>query len=110
MLQGLSDVHSEYEKALLELATSLQLSRNVFIALISLQSWKAFMRRWLRADILFFDAKAPSISLDKITKAANDILKVQYPLKWGERKSEKLIIYAFAQVIIIYLQIILCKI
>ncbi|XP_024029477.1 protein RST1 isoform X2 [Morus notabilis] len=73
--KGLSDVHAEYEKALLELATSLQLLRNIFIALISLQSWKTFVRRWLRADILFFDAKAPSISLDKTTKAANDILK-----------------------------------
>lgn len=39
------------------------------------------MRRWLRADILFFDAKAPSINVDKTTKAANDILKVQYLLK-----------------------------
>ncbi|PON84247.1 Armadillo-type fold containing protein [Trema orientale] len=73
--KGSSDVHAGYEKAFLEFAASLQLSRNVFVALISLQSWKAFMHRWLRADIFFFDAKAPSVSLDKTTKAANDILK-----------------------------------
>ncbi|XP_062106921.1 protein RST1 isoform X2 [Humulus lupulus] len=73
--KGLNDVHAAYEKALLELAASLSLSRNTYVALLSLQSWKSFMLRWLRADILFIDAKAPSISLDKTTKAANDILK-----------------------------------
>ncbi|XP_015879308.3 protein RST1 isoform X2 [Ziziphus jujuba] len=71
----LRDVHAGYEKALVELAASLQLSRNVFLALISLQSWKSFLRRWLRADIMCLDAKAPSVILDKTTKAANDILK-----------------------------------
>ncbi|KAM6572330.1 hypothetical protein CsatA_016410 [Cannabis sativa] len=73
--KGLDDVHAAYEKTLLELAASLPLSRNIYVALLSLQSWKAFMQRWLRADILYVDAKAPSISLEKTTKAANDILK-----------------------------------
>ncbi|KAF4381599.1 hypothetical protein F8388_021227 [Cannabis sativa] len=73
--KGLDDVHTAYEKTLLELAASLPLSRNIYVALLSLQSWKTFMQRWLRADILYVDAKAPSISLEKTTKAANDILK-----------------------------------
>ncbi|KAI5341220.1 hypothetical protein L3X38_020494 [Prunus dulcis] len=73
--KGLRDVHAGYEKALLEIASSLQLSRNIFIALISLQSWKSFVRRWVRADVLSFDAKVPSVLLDKTAKAASDILK-----------------------------------
>jgi hypothetical protein len=59
-----------------EIAASLQLSRNIFTALLSLQSWKSFMRRWIRANISYLDAKAPSVSLDKTSKAATDILKV----------------------------------
>ncbi|CAB4305648.1 unnamed protein product [Prunus armeniaca] len=73
--KGLRDVHAGYEKALLEIASSLQLSRNIFIALISLQSWKSFVRRWVRADVLSFDAKVPSVLVDKTAKAASDILK-----------------------------------
>ncbi|XP_062010189.1 protein RST1 isoform X1 [Rosa rugosa] len=73
--RGFRDIHGGYENALVELASSLQLSRNIFVALISLESWKSFMRRWLRADILSFDAKVSSIVLDKTTKAASDILK-----------------------------------
>lgn len=51
------------------------------------------MRRWLRADVLSFDAKVPSIVIDKTTKAASDILKVHsficfnstgYTLKFSE--------------------------
>ncbi|KAH0984880.1 hypothetical protein GBA52_012057 [Prunus armeniaca] len=73
--KGLRDVHAGYEKALLEIASSLQLSRNIFIALISLQSWKSFVRRWVRADVLSFDAKVSSVLVDKTAKAASDILK-----------------------------------
>nr|XP_011468296.1 PREDICTED: protein RST1 isoform X3 [Fragaria vesca subsp. vesca] len=73
--RGLRDIHGGFENALVELTSSLQLSRNLFVALISLESWKSFMRRWLRADILFFDAKVSSVILDKTTKAASDILK-----------------------------------
>ncbi|CAK7328106.1 unnamed protein product [Dovyalis caffra] len=69
------DVHAGYESALVEIAASLQLSRNIFIALLSLQSWKSFMWRWMRANISTLDAKALSVSLDRTSKAATDILK-----------------------------------
>ncbi|XP_050381377.1 protein RST1 isoform X2 [Argentina anserina] len=69
------DIHCGFENALVELACSLQLSRNIFVALMSLESWKSFMRRWLRADVMSFDAKASSVALDKTSKAASDILK-----------------------------------
>ncbi|KAI8028996.1 Protein RST1 [Camellia lanceoleosa] len=75
-VQGLQDVHAKYENALVEIAASLQLSRNILIALLSLQSWKPFMQRWLRACVTFLDAKAPSTVLDKTSKAANGILKI----------------------------------
>ncbi|XP_038703770.1 protein RST1 isoform X2 [Tripterygium wilfordii] len=73
--RGLGDVHSEYENALVEIAASLQLSRNIFVALLSLQSWKSFMRRWMRANTLSLDAKVTPITLDKTSRAANDIMK-----------------------------------
>lgn len=79
-VQGLRDPHAEYENAMVEIAASLQLSRNIFVALLALQSWKPFMQRWIRADILYFDAKSSTIILDKSSKAANDILKVVYHL------------------------------
>ncbi|XP_028051437.1 protein RST1-like [Camellia sinensis] len=75
-VEGLQDVHAKYENALVEIAASLQLSRNILIALLSLQSWKPFMQRWLRACVTFLDAKAPSTVLDKTSKAANGILKI----------------------------------
>ncbi|CAL5325285.1 unnamed protein product [Camellia sinensis] len=75
-VQGLQDVHAKYENALVEIAASLQLSRNILIALLSLQSWKPFIQRWLRACVTFLDAKAPSTVLDKTSKAANGILKI----------------------------------
>ncbi|KAL5864319.1 hypothetical protein ACOSQ3_001833 [Xanthoceras sorbifolium] len=73
--RGLQDVHITYENALVDIAASLQLSRNIFVALLSLQSWKSFMCRWLRANVFLIDAKAESIALDRTSKAANDILK-----------------------------------
>ncbi|GAV70241.1 DUF3730 domain-containing protein [Cephalotus follicularis] len=73
--RGLQDVHSEYENALVEIAASLQLSRNIFVALLSVQSWETFVRRWMRANVLSLDAKGPSVMLDRTSKAANDILK-----------------------------------
>ncbi|KAL6960557.1 hypothetical protein U1Q18_038320 [Sarracenia purpurea var. burkii] len=75
-VQGLKDVHAKYENALVEIAASLQLSRNILIALLSLQSWKPFMQRWLRASIVFLDAKGPSHALDRTSIAANGILKI----------------------------------
>lgn len=60
----------------MDIAPSLQLSRNIFVALLSLQSWKSFIRRWIRANVLSLNAKATTIVLDKTSKAANNILKV----------------------------------
>lgn len=78
--QGLQNVLSGYENALIDIATSFQLSRNIFVALLSLQSWKFFMQRWFRAIIMSIDAKAESIVPDRTFKAANDILKVNHCL------------------------------
>ncbi|KAI3474914.1 hypothetical protein Pfo_030225 [Paulownia fortunei] len=50
--KGLQDVHAKYEDAAVEISASLQLSRNIFLALFSLQSWKPFMQRWLRSCIM----------------------------------------------------------
>ncbi|GAY46821.1 protein RST1 [Citrus sinensis] len=73
--RGLQNVLSGYENALIDIAASFQLSRNIFVALLSLQSWKFFMQRWVRAIIMSIDAKAESIVPDRTFKAANDILK-----------------------------------
>ncbi|XP_061373555.1 protein RST1 isoform X2 [Gastrolobium bilobum] len=71
----LRDVHAGYENSLVEIAASLQLSRNIMLALMALQSWKGFMRRWMKACMLSYDAKAQLSVLDKTSKAASDILK-----------------------------------
>ncbi|KAK8469921.1 hypothetical protein PHAVU_004G009818 [Phaseolus vulgaris] len=71
----LRDVHTGYEIALVEVAASLQLSRNILLALMALQSWKGFVRRWMKAYTLSYDAKAQLSVLDKTSKAASDILK-----------------------------------
>ena len=42
---------------------------------MALQSWKGFVRRWMKAYTLSYDTKAQSV-LDKTSKAASDILKV----------------------------------
>ncbi|KAI5442301.1 hypothetical protein KIW84_011391 [Lathyrus oleraceus] len=68
-------VHAAYENALKEISASLHLSRNILLALMSLQSWKDFMRRWVKAYIMSYDAKAQLSVLDKTSKAASDILK-----------------------------------
>ncbi|KAL4581590.1 hypothetical protein LXL04_006113 [Taraxacum kok-saghyz] len=71
----LHDLHSRYEKALMEIAESLQLSRNIIVALVSLQSWKPFLQNWLRDCVVLLDVKKPSNVLDTTSKAADDILK-----------------------------------
>nr|GMD91029.1 protein translocase subunit SECA2, chloroplastic isoform X2 [Ipomoea batatas] len=53
-LQGVLD---KYKNAVVEIADSLQLSRNVLIALLALQSWKPFMQRWIKAHIMLLDTK-----------------------------------------------------
>jgi len=63
-----------------EVAASLQLSRNILLALMALQSWKGFVRRWVKAYTLSYDAKAQLSVLDKTSKAASDILKVKIGL------------------------------
>ncbi|KAL3624271.1 hypothetical protein CASFOL_033087 [Castilleja foliolosa] len=69
------DVLAKYEDAAVEISASLQLSRNIFLAHLSLQSWKPFMQRWLRSHVMVLEANVHSTVLDKTSKAANDILK-----------------------------------
>ncbi|KAG2383824.1 Protein RST1 Protein RESURRECTION 1 [Vigna angularis] len=71
----LREVHTGYEIALVEVAASLQLSRNILLALMAVQSWKGFVRRWMKAYTLSYDAKSQLSVLDKTSKAASDILK-----------------------------------
>ncbi|XP_031384334.1 protein RST1 isoform X2 [Punica granatum] len=73
--QASPDVDAGYENALVDIATSLQLSRNSFLALVSLQSWKSFMQRWIRAKTLSSGSKGSTSVSDNASKAANDILK-----------------------------------
>ncbi|KAK6155216.1 hypothetical protein DH2020_009464 [Rehmannia glutinosa] len=71
------DVHAKYEDAAVEVSTSLHLSRNIFLALVSLQSWKPFLQRWLSSCITALEANnVHGTVLDKTSKAANDILKI----------------------------------
>ncbi|KAD2393676.1 hypothetical protein E3N88_40653 [Mikania micrantha] len=73
--KALHDLHGRYGNALVEIAASLQLSRNIIVALLSLQSWKPFLKHWLQGCITLMDAKASSSVLDTTSKAADDILK-----------------------------------
>eukprot|EP00268_Persea_americana_P065809 TRINITY_DN8853_c0_g1_i8.p1 TRINITY_DN8853_c0_g1~~TRINITY_DN8853_c0_g1_i8.p1 ORF type:complete len:1238 (-),score=223.86 TRINITY_DN8853_c0_g1_i8:5425-9138(-) len=68
-------LNAAYERALKEIAESLQLSRNILVALFSLQSWKPFMQRWMKASILSIDAKITPNESHKASKASDDILK-----------------------------------
>ncbi|KAH0467444.1 hypothetical protein IEQ34_004682 [Dendrobium chrysotoxum] len=79
-LQGLSNdiprIHASFEKALMEIAESLPLSRNILIALLTLESWKAFIQQWIKALVTSSDAKSSSSELDNELKSAADILKI----------------------------------
>lgn len=75
-LQGLQDVHRRYESALVEISASLQLSRNSLIALLSMQSWKPFMQRWMKDCVTLLGVKPSSTVLDKSVEIANSILKI----------------------------------
>lgn len=68
-------MHAKYEDAAVEISASLHLSRNLFLALLSLQSWKTFMQRWYRSVL---EANVHGTVFDKILKAANGILKVHF--------------------------------
>lgn len=63
------DMHSKFRTALLDIAASLQLSRNILVAVLSFQSWKVFMQRWIRAQM------GISTAFDNTNKPANSILK-----------------------------------
>lgn len=58
----------------MEIAESLQLSRNIVIALLVFQSWKPFMHQWARA------VSRLSTSNKNISIPALEILKVHYLL------------------------------
>ncbi|KAL8153890.1 hypothetical protein V2J09_011650 [Rumex salicifolius] len=68
-------VVAQYGDAMKEIVESLHLSRNIVLATLSLESWKPFMQRWLKAYVTFLDTKASSAVFDKTSKAANNILK-----------------------------------
>lgn len=71
-------VHEAYETALLDLAESLHVPRNLAVALLVMQSWKVFLDHWLNAAV---NANVKNISSDvsdKTRKAANDIFKVHF--------------------------------
>lgn len=75
MLKDLEEVNTKFENAFLEVSASLQLSRNILIALISLQSWKPFMRRWMKIKLKLLDVRTHSTMSDKSSEAARGILK-----------------------------------
>ncbi|KAL3526395.1 hypothetical protein ACH5RR_011051 [Cinchona calisaya] len=76
VLKELEEVNVKFENALVEIASSLLLSRNILFGLISLQSWKPFMRRWMKVQLMLLDAKPHSSVFDKTSKAASNILKI----------------------------------
>ncbi|KAL1831410.1 hypothetical protein ACET3Z_001061 [Daucus carota] len=69
------DLHAKFRTALLDIAASLHLSRNISVAVLSFQSWKIFMQRWIKEQIMLNDVKGLSTSLNNTNKPANDILK-----------------------------------
>ncbi|KAK9113672.1 hypothetical protein Syun_020469 [Stephania yunnanensis] len=69
-------VHAAYENAMVEISESLQLSRNILLAQLSLQSWKPFVQRWLRASVSVLDKTVPSDVADKTSEAAKCILEI----------------------------------
>ncbi|XP_051141067.1 protein RST1 isoform X2 [Andrographis paniculata] len=101
--QGLGDVHAKYEDAAVEISKSLELSRNILLALLSLQSWKPFMKKWLGSCVMVLEAKSHGTVLDKTSKVANDILKILTKLAETEipRSAENiaLAVGAFCQVL-----------
>jgi hypothetical protein len=68
-------VHAAYEQALVEMAESMFISRNIVVALLALHSWKSFVSHWMQAAVALLDTKE-STKLNKPLKAANDIFKV----------------------------------
>ncbi|KAL0554842.1 hypothetical protein IC582_008770 [Cucumis melo] len=67
--------HTSYENAMREIGDSLQLSRNIAMALLALESWKAFMERWIKSEVLSSDVRDTAVISEKTSKVANEILK-----------------------------------
>lgn len=68
-------MHAAYEQALVEMAESMYISRNIVVALLALHSWKSFVSHWIQAVVALLDIKESS-KLNKALKAANDVFKV----------------------------------
>ena len=61
----------------MEIAGSIQLSRNICVALLSLQSWLSFMHRWLRAKMIVIEVEGMTDVGEQIpTMAGYSIFKV----------------------------------
>uniref|UniRef100_A0A0E0FGU3 DUF3730 domain-containing protein n=1 Tax=Oryza nivara TaxID=4536 RepID=A0A0E0FGU3_ORYNI len=73
--KDLPRVHAAYEQALVEMAESMYISRNMVVALLALHSWKSFVSNWMQAVIACLDTKESS-KLNKASKAADDIFKI----------------------------------
>uniref|UniRef100_A0ACD5VJS0 Uncharacterized protein n=1 Tax=Avena sativa TaxID=4498 RepID=A0ACD5VJS0_AVESA len=73
--KDLPRVHAAYEQALVEMAESMFISRNIVVALLALHSWKSFISHWMQAVVALLDTKESS-KLNKPLKAANDIFKI----------------------------------
>ncbi|KAJ4765519.1 Protein RST1 [Rhynchospora pubera] len=77
IMKDLHRVHAAYETALLELAESLHVPRNLAVAVLVLQSWKVFLDQWISAVVNSINAQNISSDLsEKNRKAANDIFKI----------------------------------
>ncbi|KAJ3700903.1 hypothetical protein LUZ61_004608 [Rhynchospora tenuis] len=77
IMKDLHRVHAAFETALLELAESLHVPRNLAVALLVLQSWKVFLEQWISAVVKSINAQNVSSDLsDKNRKAAKDIFKI----------------------------------
>lgn len=73
--KDLPRVHAAYEQALVEMAESMFISRNIVVALLALDSWKSFVSHWMQAVVALLGTKESSM-LNKPLKAANDIFKI----------------------------------
>uniref|UniRef100_A0A0D9UX89 DUF3730 domain-containing protein n=1 Tax=Leersia perrieri TaxID=77586 RepID=A0A0D9UX89_9ORYZ len=73
--KDLHRVHAAYEQALVEMAESMYISRNMVLALLALHSWKSFVSNWMQAVIACLDTKESTKS-NKASKAADDIFKI----------------------------------
>ncbi|CAA6661192.1 unnamed protein product [Spirodela intermedia] len=71
--KDISKLHGKYEAMLLEVAESLQLARNICVALLAFQSWKSFINCWLSAVTV--TGASPNAS-DESSKSASMVLKI----------------------------------